>query len=805
MPECFDFFGQKICFPTIEDITDAFKQWAEENLIPALEDIVNQLLQSVTKIWDEYIKNITDNFTKGMQGVVDGIIGGAEDFFKPISKPISDFAKNIGDFVSSFPDNITSLVNSIAGIPEGIGEYIDGLGTSITDVLTRIPDTIVDGLSNFTDNISNTLGSLADGVNDAITGIGNQLGDIFNPMVETIAGLPDNISGAISSLENMLNDMASSITKGITGIPSELLKQATSFLNTYEDTVNQVIKFLSENLGKVAEPVNEFLGNLLKFAVEPMKETINGIFTGEHGTPALFMIIIDLLGHVPELIYDGFKNVIEYKPPADPEKATEAVKRWFNLINVFPLLEIYFRFVEIMLGIIGDIEVMGTHLPLRIIAQLKPFTTYLKRLNFNLGFIWLSWTIWSELFREAIVQPLKLFYTSKYQAHIPTAMQIVEYYRRGYVDEKQVIEWLKLHGYNEDWARLLVRIGMYYPPPSEILEWYRRRLVNEEFAKFWLTRYGIIEPLHKYYLKTAWKQLTLSMISDALIRNIISEEEFTIYARDLGYKDEDIEIIKKLLPNQLSYSLLFELYEWGAIDEDYLTQYLQQIGYRGQELLLMIELARIRAISDEVSLIKTRVLNLYEFGYYDKYETEQILTTFKIPREQADLLIRAKEYESQLNIVEDYVSSLLRLFRDGKIDEATLRVLVAPFIKDPLKLEGHIAYQRSLREKQLPYILPPVFKDRAEYVRRLREGLGKQIDYLEKLWYDEISELDQLINFAHQELSQVPEDLREGIERHIKYLENLKKEREQYYANLIGILVFYERLYVRLLQIYGGV
>ena len=169
-----------------------------------------------------------------------------------------------------------------------------------------------------------------------------------------------------------------------------------------------------------------------------------------------------------------------------------------------------------------------------------------------------------------------------------------------------------------------------------------------------------------------------SMIEEWYVRGFISKEQAIQMLKQLGYKDKTIELILKSLKQELSYSTLFELYEWGTIDEKQLLERLQKLGFRDTELVLMQELAKIRAIGDELSQIRTRVGNLYADGVLTREDAKDILMKLGYPEEQVDLYLDAKNYSRMSDVISDYVSAVLIEFRDGKIDEATCRLMLAP-------------------------------------------------------------------------------------------------------------------------------
>jgi len=848
MPICWEILGYELCVPSVDDITKSVSESFKKQMDNLTKAFNISLSTWLSHAQSNIINSITSSFTDSFA-----------DWLK-------DLANLFNPWMMAIQQWLSSINFAISGVKATIDLLNRNIATSIGQLGLQIQQSVMNSMTTLAEQIN--------GFNLAFTHLIESLGQWSANIVGELAGIKEQFGSFGSVFEVGMHNWSM-------GLYSTLMQQIVPNL----PSVIQFVYGIARNTQRQIEQIVEE-------NVEKLSKAVIGYFAGEETGVFLLDIWTSIIEGFAEGLYEALSSVFLYEPPATPEKAIENVKRYLALVMRFPLLELTARIIELIIGLIGDIEIFGTKLPGYAIAYVRPFSSTVRSLYWNLGFGWMTWTIWSGIFRYTIQEPLNKYYRSQYLPQEPTVSTILEVWRRGYIDDKKLKELLQYFGYPEKWHQYMKYANMYYPPPSEILDWYHRGLIELEDAHDLLRRYGIDEKYIEFYIKNSYnipsvsnileaynrklidertaitylqmhkykpehaqllvklskQELSRTIVEELYVREIINKEQFVDmlerlgytkeqielieqtleylpsrsmieewYVRgfiskeqaiqmlkQLGYKDKTIELILKSLKQELSYSTLFELYEWGTIDEKQLLERLQKLGFRDTELVLMQELAKIRAISDELSQIRTRVGNLYADGVLTREDAKDILMKLGYPEEQVDLYLDAKHYSRLSEIISNYVSAVLIEFRDGKIDEATCRLMLAPYIKDPERIESMIALYRSLRMKEPAFILPPVFKDRAEYVKSVIESLQKQVEHLQKIVDMLEEEYDFLIGRIQQYKAQAPPELQESLDKQIKILEESKQLREQYYGTLLFQLYLYLNLYTELLQKYGG-
>ena len=803
MPICYEVFGVQICIPTPEDIVNAVSQWIEKNLIPWLQQqlgilshdvsvIVNEWVSSIRGFGDVVVSSIAKSifygFSLGSNVIYSGILEvnkgvlSITNAFNQVITPIQQLPEIFINMVNTVTDYATVMIDTLIRTPQYLATALSPITNAFIQYLEFV--------GNFWVQFLNEAVKIELAIGQGLVNIGNAINTLFNAWIEAYLTIMNKyystILGAIAKIPETLTIAVNMIN------PANIEKTIVTTMQS----MNTAYRVASEQFGTLTElAVETIVEPLLKELLKPIK--------GEPSVIEPINIMLGLLKGLMDSIVDSLRSVLEYEPPLTPEKAFENTKRYLALLSTFSTTEFIARIIEGVIATIGDIEIFGSHLPGRFIASLQPFSTTIRNLYWNLGFGWLTWAIWGELIRSTITEGLQRYYRARYRTKEPSLAMIQEAYRRGLLNDEQVEQLFAYLGYEDKWFDILKANAWYYLPPGTIQEFYARRLISEDIARELLLQYGVRREYHDYYLITAYRYISTSDVLEAFMRGYVNEEWARQRLAFYGYNDKDIEILLQLISKRLTYSIIFEAYEWGLINEDYMVNYLRQLGYTNEELLLMAEIGKLRAISDEISRLKTAILNVYEIGYLSRDEATRLLIGTKIPQNQAELLVKAKDYEKMYNTITDYVGAVARLFRDEKIDEATFRIMIAPFVQDPEIVESLIAYERSLREKKPAYILPPVFRNRKEYLLAQYNSLQRQFNYLTHLLNDEMDELDFIINELMKEEAEAPEEMKPVIRDELEYFRKIKEQREKYYGVVIGKIAVYLDILRRLLQRYG--
>ena len=87
------------------------------------------------------------------------------------------------------------------------------------------------------------------------------------------------------------------------------------------------------------------------------------------------------------------------------EKALETIGDYLGIVISFSLAETLMRSVEGLIWGVLSTKAVGSGLELWTLAQTKPITSFIRSMYFNLGFGWLTWSIFGDVIRVVISEP----------------------------------------------------------------------------------------------------------------------------------------------------------------------------------------------------------------------------------------------------------------------------------------------------------------------------------------------------------------------------------------------------------------
>ena len=308
---------------TLSDIAPIFE---------SAEQAINDMSDSISRVYDNYIRPSIESSTKAISGFVSVFVKGWNNHIQPVIKKIGQgFADIIGkhispliqkilDMVASFQEMsqvITAYVapvigfiveqltrvlaptleyigevfrvlfNTVADILGGVADLLKGVFDIITGILTSDMNKIFDGFTETGDALMNILSTLLTALLDLTVavlkviwdtivaifqGIWDGIVAIFTPLGEWFATRWNDITTALANVGTWFTDMFQKAWNGLTGIFTNI---GTWFGERWNDVTNALAN------------VATWFGNIFKTAFEAVKNafsTIGSFFSGVWST-----------------------------------------------------------------------------------------------------------------------------------------------------------------------------------------------------------------------------------------------------------------------------------------------------------------------------------------------------------------------------------------------------------------------------------------------------------------------------------------------------------------------------------------
>lgn len=189
-------------------------------IFESAEKAINDLSDSISRVYDNYIRPSIESSTKAISGIIGLFVNGWNNHIQPVIEKLGQgFSDTIGKHISPFIQKILEMVASFQEMSQVITVYVAPVIGFIVEELTRVLAPTLEYIGEVFRILFNTVadifGGIADfvkGVYDIITGIlTSDMDKIFDGFTET----GDAIMNILSTLLTALLDLTVAVLKVI--------------------------------------------------------------------------------------------------------------------------------------------------------------------------------------------------------------------------------------------------------------------------------------------------------------------------------------------------------------------------------------------------------------------------------------------------------------------------------------------------------------------------------------------------------------------------------------------------------------
>jgi len=527
----------------------------------------------------------------------------------------------------------------------------------------------------------------------------------------TLAEIPQRIGEFIAGFPSWI---VQGITSGITGLVEPL------FSAVEEQTLSELPDVLQTAQFYVAAPER---APAIGYAVAPPAGGYGGL--REVDWLDLFLSYLSPSALLAEAM---LRYVFEYEPPATPEKARLAMARYMT--------------ANFWLGVAptAALAVIDLFHPLKRTWIPEIWRSF----YFSLGLNWMTWTIWSQVMRHTILNPMELYYAERYRDHWPSRTEFEEWYRKGIISIDEFRDGLAKLGYRDEHIRYHEEALWRDIPESALVEMWRMGIIDDVELWLRLSHLGyklddvnLLVQRYRAKLNEKAREESKSLIIRAYRLGILPREEAIERLVQLGYRREAAELELRVVEaeeaqdlRELQMKIILEDLKDGYIDVGACADSLQRLGVEPTKAWYMcqLEYARRRGVNRE-KITKSDIRTLFLHGVITREQAAEWLQRLGYSAEVAADIVTVwhldattKERELTRSIIERaYRLGILprevakaQLRRLGYTDEAAELILRIIDTQRDLDLA-------ELRQKIVLEDLKDGYITAEEAVTRLRE------------------------------------------------------------------------------------
>nr|DAE22842.1 MAG TPA: minor tail protein [Siphoviridae sp. ctNlb4] len=229
---------------TLSDIAPIFE---------SAEQAINDMVDSISRVYDNYIRPSIESSTKAISGFVSVFVKGWNNHIQPVIKKIGQgFSDTIGKHISPLIQKILDMVASFQEMSQVINAYLAPVISFIVDLLIRILAPAIEYIVEVFRVLFNTAADILGGIADFLKGV-----------FDIITGI---LTGDISKIFDGFTETGDAIMNILSTILTGLLDLTVAALKVIWDTIVAIFQGIWDGIVAVFSPVAEWFAGVFQAA-----------------------------------------------------------------------------------------------------------------------------------------------------------------------------------------------------------------------------------------------------------------------------------------------------------------------------------------------------------------------------------------------------------------------------------------------------------------------------------------------------------------------------------------------------------
>ena len=221
---------------TLSDIAPIFE---------SAEQAINDMSDSISRMYDQYIRPGIESSTKAISGFVSVFVKGWNNHIQPVIKKLGQgFSDTIGKHISPMIQKILDMVASFQEMSQVINAYVGPVIGFIVEQLTRV------------------LAPTLEYIGEVFRVLFNMVADIFGGIADFVKGVYDIITGILTSGMSKIFDGFTETSDAIMNILSTLLTAlldlTVAVLKVIWDTIVAIFQAIWDGIVAIFNPLGEW-------------------------------------------------------------------------------------------------------------------------------------------------------------------------------------------------------------------------------------------------------------------------------------------------------------------------------------------------------------------------------------------------------------------------------------------------------------------------------------------------------------------------------------------------------------------
>lgn len=229
---------------TLSDIAPIFE---------SAEQAINDMSDSISRVYDNYIRPSIESSTKAISGFVSVFVKGWNNHIQPVIKKIGQgFSDTIGKHISPLIQKILDMVASFQEMSQVINAYLAPVISFIVEQLTRVLAPTLEYIGEVFRVLFNTAADILGGIADFLKGV-----------FDIITGI---LTGDMSKIFDGFTETGDAIMSILSTILTGLLDLTVAVLKFIWDTVVAIFQGIWDGIVAIFTPIGEWFAGVFQAA-----------------------------------------------------------------------------------------------------------------------------------------------------------------------------------------------------------------------------------------------------------------------------------------------------------------------------------------------------------------------------------------------------------------------------------------------------------------------------------------------------------------------------------------------------------
>lgn len=240
----------------------------------------------------------------------------------------------------------------------------------------------------------------------------------------------------------------------------------------------------------------------------------------------------------------------------------------------------------------------------------------------------------------------------------PGLQQMLEGYRRGFIDRATLERGIRQSRYRDEWIPLLEKLRYVPISVADAVNAVVQNHISTAEASSIADQNGLEPGAVSTLIETAGEPLSRTEMSELVNRGEATEAEFTQAMRESRVKDKYIPLafaLRRRIPPAREISTALS---HGAIDQPTAIRKIMDYGYSQQDAEIIVKSAAHLKVAAHKANITSAVLAAYEEFLIPRSEALSLIEQMSYDKSEAEFIIEGADFRQSAKIVNQAVSSV---------------------------------------------------------------------------------------------------------------------------------------------------